>query len=419
MQSVRKSFLTCGLLFLFSALLCAQEIRVETFRQLDRDLLARTHERLDLNDVPCAVVRVAVRQPESFEFEGNVVGDPVYETGEALVWMASGSRNITLKSNDYGVLRYEFPQKLESYVVYELIVQTERSSVTEQSLLLSYTPKHSRVYIDGLLQSGVDNGFLSTVLSVGPHDYLVECLGYQTERGTLYIIPERPSQITIDLQQAVVKEYGALTVTSNRRRTKVYVNDSLCGYAPLKLTSHPIGDYVIQAKRLNCFPQTREVRLFPDSVSNVAFALQRYRPDVFLLAQYDVMNSHPHMFGLMLGVCRQYGYYLAGNLSTALHFSEEWVGSIRKEYVKHNWSIKAGFMGRINKNLYAYVGSGLMRELESYEALIDLGVIARYRRLAFSLGYTRGIYLNNNYSWGEYNGLSLGVGVCLGRGNTR
>lgn len=118
------------LLLGFFLLLCvgfvqAQELKVSAFQRMDRDLLARTQERLDLNDVPCAIVRVSVANAKNYTFEGNVIGDVIYRPGEALVYMTEGSRNITIKSDEFGSLKYEFTQKLEKQVVYKLALQLE------------------------------------------------------------------------------------------------------------------------------------------------------------------------------------------------------------------------------------------------------------------------------------------------------
>ena len=116
---MKKSLFLCGCLLLLSTLLQAQEL-VPSFRTLEKDLLARTQPRLDLNDIPCAIVRVSAADIETYTFEGNIIGDVIYQSGEALVYMTKGSRNITIKSNKFGMLKFDFPQRLEKQVVYKL-----------------------------------------------------------------------------------------------------------------------------------------------------------------------------------------------------------------------------------------------------------------------------------------------------------
>lgn len=112
-----------GLLFFCTVLLQAQELKVESFNMLERDLLARTAERLDLNDVPCAVLRVSVADAKSFTFTGNVIGDVVYQPGEAIVYLSAGSRNLTINSEKFGSLKFDFPERLKKQVVYKLTMK--------------------------------------------------------------------------------------------------------------------------------------------------------------------------------------------------------------------------------------------------------------------------------------------------------
>ena len=121
----QRIFLLGFILLLCAGFAQAQELKVSAFQRMDRDLLARTQERLDLNDVPCAIVRVSVANAKNYTFEGNVIGDVIYKPGEAIVYMTQGSRNITIKSDEFGSLKYEFTQKLEKQVVYKMTMLLE------------------------------------------------------------------------------------------------------------------------------------------------------------------------------------------------------------------------------------------------------------------------------------------------------
>ena len=97
----------------------AQEIRVKSFKKLERDLFARTNPRLDLNEDPCTVIRL-ISNAKGFQFEGNVVGEPLEFAGETVIYMTKGSKRVVIKHPDYGVLRYDFPEKLARQSVYEI-----------------------------------------------------------------------------------------------------------------------------------------------------------------------------------------------------------------------------------------------------------------------------------------------------------
>jgi hypothetical protein len=104
------------------ASLQAQDLQT-SFERLERDLYARTHERLDLNDVPCAVLRVSVSNAKDFTFSGNIIGDVIYHPGEAIIYMTNKSRKIHITSDKFGSLDVEFPERLEKQVVYKLTLK--------------------------------------------------------------------------------------------------------------------------------------------------------------------------------------------------------------------------------------------------------------------------------------------------------
>lgn len=118
---MKKSNLLLGLFFsLFVLVSQAQELKVMDFKKLERDLYARTHERQDINGTPCAVLRISVANAEDYKFEGNIIGNVIYLPGEAIVYLTDRSRNITILSNRFGLMKYEFPERVEKSVTYEL-----------------------------------------------------------------------------------------------------------------------------------------------------------------------------------------------------------------------------------------------------------------------------------------------------------
>lgn len=117
---MKKISLLIGLLACLLTSVNAQELQIMGFQKLDRDLYARTHQRLDINEEPCAVVRISVANAEEYTFKGNVIGDVIYNPGEAIVYLTQGSRNITILSDRFGMMKYDFTEKLEKNVTYKL-----------------------------------------------------------------------------------------------------------------------------------------------------------------------------------------------------------------------------------------------------------------------------------------------------------
>lgn len=119
---MKKIILLCILLGGCLPFVEAQEIQVKGFSVMDRDLTARTKPRFDLNDAPCALIKIETTGKD-FQFEGNVIGDPIYQKGEVQVYITQGTRRLTLKHEKYGILRYEFPEKIVKQVVYRLALK--------------------------------------------------------------------------------------------------------------------------------------------------------------------------------------------------------------------------------------------------------------------------------------------------------
>lgn len=107
----------------FSAM--AQEMSVKSFEEKTYDLSASTQPRLDGNDVPCALVKVQMAAAGA-EFSGNVVGDCAFKLNEYRVYMAKGSKRMTIYHQNYLPLEVTFAdygiKSLESKMTYVMVV---------------------------------------------------------------------------------------------------------------------------------------------------------------------------------------------------------------------------------------------------------------------------------------------------------
>lgn len=140
---MKKNHLSLILMLMFTVITQAQDVKPQ-FEILEFDLLARTKPRLDLNDVPCAVLRVSAADIKAYSFEGNIIGDIVYNPGEALIYMTNNSRHVDIKSDLFGTLKYEFPERLKKQVVYKLSLKVEAPEETYKEKELESIMKHSK-----------------------------------------------------------------------------------------------------------------------------------------------------------------------------------------------------------------------------------------------------------------------------------
>ncbi len=135
---MRRILLILLLLFSAAAELPAQELKVKIFELRDRDLKAKQKPRFDNNEDACALVRVQVAAPNCVFSDSYIVGDVEQGFGEYLVYMAKGARRLRIAHPDFlfTPLDYEFPEALESYRTYALILEvpiyTHYAEIVEQ-----------------------------------------------------------------------------------------------------------------------------------------------------------------------------------------------------------------------------------------------------------------------------------------------
>lgn len=109
-----------------------QKLTVEKMEVADGDLTASVHQRLDKNGNPCGLVKVQL-PADGAKFEGNVLGDVVYKTGEYWVYMSEGSYMLNIKHPNYHPLMVNFRdyniRKVERKTTYVLTLQMPKIRV--------------------------------------------------------------------------------------------------------------------------------------------------------------------------------------------------------------------------------------------------------------------------------------------------
>lgn len=112
----------------------AQQFKVEDFRVLPNDISAFVSPVKDLNDEGCALLKVTASSPDyAFSTPLGIV-KRIDKTGEIWLYLPRGSKKITIKHAEWGILRdYAFPAKLESHMTYELSVKEPASVVSAPS----------------------------------------------------------------------------------------------------------------------------------------------------------------------------------------------------------------------------------------------------------------------------------------------
>ena len=136
------------LFFVFGILLClgiySQELKVKSFSLAATDISAQTQPRKDLNDEPCALVKVQF-VGDILDVEGNVIKPLVQKNYETWVYLTHGSRQMQVTAKNYLPLMIKFAdygvESVEKNRTYVLVLgqsgmasnQTYISSVVSSS----------------------------------------------------------------------------------------------------------------------------------------------------------------------------------------------------------------------------------------------------------------------------------------------
>ena len=99
------------LFFVFGILLClgiySQELKVKSFSLAATDISAQTQSRKDLNDAPCALVKVQF-VGDILNVKGNVILPLLKEDYETWVYLTHGSRQMQVTAKNYLPLMIKF-----------------------------------------------------------------------------------------------------------------------------------------------------------------------------------------------------------------------------------------------------------------------------------------------------------------------
>ena len=227
-----------NLFFIFGILLClgiySQELKVKSFSLVASDISAQTQQRKDLNDEPCALVKVQF-VGDILDVEGNVIKPLVKKGNETWTYMTHGSQQMKVLTKDYLPIMVNFSNygisQVEKNKTYVLVLIKPTGGVEsviqqKQSLIIRYTPSTATVLVDNKMVRG-NNGVAKTTLPVGQHSFVVACDGYESEEGTVKLKASVPSNLQITLTRESVGAGIANQLQSeNQQSSNTYVVSS-------------------------------------------------------------------------------------------------------------------------------------------------------------------------------------------------
>lgn len=212
------------------------------------------------------------------------------------------------------------------------------------------------------------------------------------------------------------------------------IGEKECSKSGEYLVYVPAGTRLIKISVDGCLPLTYEFPMRPQSFHTYELQLlmpQIERTQTVIMPAYSIGSSSQSSFGLMVGFVRKNGAYL--RLKSNMNFfrpdgasdDPALTGNRRPWYTgndqKERWAATAGYMRRLAKPLYLYLGAGYGERTLAWESVdngwieqpersykgveAEVGAIVKFGVFALSAGVQ-----TNSFQYWEGN---FGVGVIF------
>lgn len=157
MKTIEKLIL--ALLVFVGVSLQAQDLRVTEFRADMSMTDAVKYPQEDFNGDRCGLIRLGLVLPDA-TFEGDIISSE-YKDGEWWIYMIRGANWITILSNDYTPLRYEFEGILSNVTYVMKVLKPDEYTISNGKALF-----HSAVF-PGWGQRGKNRPFRGAMFLTG------------------------------------------------------------------------------------------------------------------------------------------------------------------------------------------------------------------------------------------------------------
>ena len=307
------------LFLIFGMMLClstfAQKLSVESFSLSATDISAQTQQRKDLNNEPCALVKVQF-VGDILDVEGNVIKPLVKKGNETWAYMTHGSQQMKVLTKDYLPIMVDFSNygisQVEKNKTYVLVLTkpvggAEPVDAGGNFYALSVQPKNAMLTIDGVLQPSSSDGEYSAMLPYGTHTYKVEAGGYISKSGSFTVSSGDMTPISVSLLSAM----ASVSITCPTPAVSLYVDKKAVGNSPWS-GSLKEGMHLLEARKSGYRSQQKTILLAQQQKLDVTFdelvAIQgnlsvNYKPfgaDVYVDGKK--LGQSPRVFnGLLVG----------------------------------------------------------------------------------------------------------------------
>lgn len=236
----------------------AQSITVKSFKALPMDMTASSLEgkRIDQNGQVAALIKVVTTQT-GFTFEGGTLGivDSKQTSGEVWVWVPRAARKITIKHQEFGVLRdYYYPVEIEAERTYEMVIITEKAGsgnkpgLRQQYLAFQITPPNATLEVNDQAWEVGSDGTAMKFVNFGTYTWRVQAPDYHPDAGKITVNDPNNTQIvSVDL----LPNFGWIEISGEGllEGASVYIDKAYVGKAPFKSEAISSGQHIVRVSK--------------------------------------------------------------------------------------------------------------------------------------------------------------------------
>ena len=289
-----KRVLTIIIMLVCTLMTKAQGIDVSSFKLLVNDLDANTTGTMekDQNGDVAALIKVVTTQT-GFTFDGGALG--IVKTkqtpGEVWVYIPKGSKKISIKHPQLGVLRdYYFPISVEAARTYEMVLvtgtveTTVRQARTSQFVVFQLVPPNAVGELDGELLETVD-GTATKMMKFGSYNYRVQAPNYLPEAGNVTVNDPKNKHV---INIALKPNFASITLTT-KDDAEIWVNGERKGSGSWT-GSLGAGTYEFETRK----PNHRSVSITRDIIASSEAQTITLQAPTPILGEAEI-NSSPAM----------------------------------------------------------------------------------------------------------------------------
>lgn len=311
-----RNLLIVFLLFVGLTCVNAQDISVKKFEPMTKDQTAALSPRKDINGVTCGLVKVQLKEPGA-EFEGRILGDVEQHDGEYWIYLAKGTKFLTVRHSDYLPTTIVFSnygiKGITSGATYHLALKaekTERKTDSKRKGIVAFqlNPYDAELSVDGENVVSSGGGAYSMMLPYGTHFYSIRYKDF-TLSNQMVKIDKQPKSVDIDLTEF----FSQLTIVCKTNDAAIYVNDELQGLGNWSGQLTP-GEYVIRVSKEGFNEQSRTIVLQENDEQKIQIGeLKRIAGELYV--DFAPKGANVYLDGKKIGTSP----IRADNISPGLH----------------------------------------------------------------------------------------------------